>query len=139
MIIAVDFDGILCDNKFPDIGVPNYQMISFVRELIDAGHEVILWTSRAGEDLVSAIDWCGDRGLHFCEVNENAPSNVSKYASKCQKGTRKVYADIYIDDHNPMFLFLVNKGGHRYALNNTIKMVKEIIQMGEEIRCINTD
>ena len=100
MIIAVDFDGILCENKFPAIGEPDYDMISLIRQLIDKGHEVILWTSRTGEELIAAIDWCGDRGLHFTEVNENAPSNRRQYEHKYPQGTRKVYADIYIDDHN---------------------------------------
>lgn len=100
MIIAVDFDGILCENRFPDIGKPHYEVVSLVRQLIDQGHEVILWTSRTGEELISAIDWCGDYGLHFCEVNENSPSNRQQYEKKYPNGTRKVYADVYIDDHN---------------------------------------
>lgn len=100
MIIAVDFDGILCENKFPDIGSPNYEIISLIRQLIDKGHEVILWTSRADAELHSAIDWCNDYGLHFCSINENAPSNVEQYKEKYPNGTRKVYADIYIDDHD---------------------------------------
>lgn len=100
MIIAIDFDGVLCEDKFPEIGEPNYEIISLTRQLIDTGHEVILWTSRADEELVSAIDWCGERGLHFAEVNENAPSNRAKYGDKYPNGTRKVYADVYIDDHN---------------------------------------
>ena len=100
MIIATDFDGILCENEFPQIGKPNYKVISLIRQLIDKGHEVILWTSRTGEELTSAVDWCGDYGLHFTEVNENAPSNRAKYEAKYPQGTRKVYADIYIDDHN---------------------------------------
>lgn len=103
MIIAIDFDGILCTNEFPDIGSPDYEMISIVRQLIDAGHEVILWTSRTGEELIAAIDWCGERGLHFTEVNENAPSNREQYERKYPQGTRKIYADIYVDDHNVGF------------------------------------
>lgn len=103
MIIAIDFDGVLCESKFPDIGEPNYDIISLTRQLIDLGHEVILWTSRTGLELEAAIDWCGDRGLHFCAINENAPSNVEQYKLKYPQGTRKVYADVYIDDHNIEF------------------------------------
>lgn len=100
MIIAVDFDGILCKNNFPEIGKPKYDMISKIRQLIDNGHEVILWTSRVDDALTKAVEWCHDRGLHFCAVNENAPSNVEKFKAKYPNGTRKVYADVYIDDHN---------------------------------------
>ena len=100
MIIAVDFDGVLCENKFPDIGPPNYEVISIIRQLIDKGHEVVLWTSRNGAELKRAVHWCHDYGLHFCSVNEPAPSNEKEYADKYPTQSRKIYADIYIDDHN---------------------------------------
>lgn len=100
MIIAVDFDGVLCENKFPDIGPPNYGVISIIRQLIDKGHEVVLWTSRNGDELERAVSWCHDYGLHFCSVNEPAPSNEKEYADKYPIQSRKIYADVYIDDHN---------------------------------------
>lgn len=126
MIIAVDFDGILCENAFPDIGEPNYRMVSLVRELIDKGHEVILWTSRTDNELTTAVEWCKDRGLHFCAVNENAPSNVQEYIQKYPNGTRKVYADIYVDDHNLEFVNSRSIGGPEYALANTEKMLRKV-------------
>ena len=104
MIIAVDFDGVLAKNTFPEIGAPIYQNISLVRQLIDLGHEVILWTSRAGAELENAVKWCNDRGLHFCAVNDNAPSNIAKYKQKYPNGTRKVYADVYVDDHSLSYI-----------------------------------
>ena len=103
MIIAVDFDGILCENVFPDISKPNYGIIIRIRQLIDQGQEVILWTSRVDNELQRAVEWCNDYGLHFCAVNENAPSNIEQYRTKYPNGTRKVYADYYIDDHNIEF------------------------------------
>lgn len=117
MIIAVDFDGILCKNKFPEIGKPNYEVISLVRQLMDKGHEVILWTSRVDNELTAALNWCYDYGLHFCAVNENAPSNVEKYIDKYPNGTRKVYADIYIDDHNIEFVMEGSNSGLNYVIN----------------------
>lgn len=110
MIIAVDFDGVLCKNKFPEIGEPNYEIISAIRELIDIGHEVVLWTTRNGDELTSAVDWCGDRGLHFCNVNGPAPSNEKEYRDKYPTQSRKIYADVYVDDHNAD---LVIEGGLR--------------------------
>lgn len=103
MIVAVDFDGVLCRDEFPRIGAPNYGVISLVREVIDAGHEVVLWTSRADGRLAEAVEWCADRGLHFCAVNENAPSNRARYEKEHPNGTRKVYADLYLDDKSPWF------------------------------------
>lgn len=100
MIIAVDFDGILCENAFPDIGKPNYEVISLVQQLIDKGHEVVLWTTRNGEELVNAVDWCGHYGLHFNNVNGPALSNREEYRDRYPTESRKIYADVYIDDHN---------------------------------------
>lgn len=100
----MDFDGILCRNAFPEIGKPNYEVISCIRQLIDQGHEVVLWTVRNGEELTAAVDWCGDYGLHFCAVNEPAPSNAREYKDKYPTPSRKIYADIYIDDHNIEFV-----------------------------------
>lgn len=110
MIIAVDFDGILCENDFPDIGMPNYGVISLVRQLIDKGHEVVLWTTRNGKELENAVKWCNDYGLHFCAVNEPAPSNYEKYKDLYETQSRKIFADVYIDDHNIGF-----KGRNGYS------------------------
>ena len=100
MIVAVDFDGVLCKNEFPEIGTPNYAVISAVREMIDMGHEVILWTARVEKELEDAVAWCEDRGLHFTAINDNAPSNKAEFATMYHTAPRKIYADIYLDDHN---------------------------------------
>lgn len=131
MIIAVDFDGILCENEFPEIGPPIYSMVSFIRELIDLGHEVVLWTSRVDQPLEDAVAWCEDRGLHFCAVNDNAPSNKKQFYGLYSTSPRKVYADIYIDDHNPEFLHSACNGSHGLAILNTIEYVRRVIKWNE--------
>lgn len=103
MIIAIDFDGVLCEDRFPEIGAPDYEVVSLVRQLIDAGHEVILWTCRVDARLQEAVEWCEDRGLRFCAVNENAPSNRARWESEYPNGTRKVYADVYVEDHDLLY------------------------------------
>jgi hypothetical protein len=94
VIIAVDFDGVLCRDEFPNIGMPMYGMITFIRQARKAGVEVILWTCRVGERLEEALKWCEAHGLEFDAINDNAPSNICKYNTN----PRKVYADFYIDD-----------------------------------------
>lgn len=126
MIIAVDFDGVLCENKFPDIGPPNYEVISIIRQLIDGGHEVVLWTSRNGSELERAVHWCHDYGLHFCSVNGPAPSNEKEYADKYPIQSRKIYADIYIDD-NSLEYYVFNEGWKDrliHCLNRLLKGVR---------------
>lgn len=99
MIIAVDFDGVLVKDNFPGIGEPNVEVVEAVKGTIRTGHEVVLWTCRADGALTAAVEWCRDHGLHFCAINDNTPSNKAKYGSMFPNGTRKVYADHYIDDH----------------------------------------
>lgn len=101
MIIAIDFDGILCKNKFPEIGEPNYDIISIVQQLIDKGHKVILWTSRVNERLKEATDWCEKYGLHFSGINENESGNLAEFGTD----PRKIFADVYVDDHNLEYVF----------------------------------
>ena len=136
MIIAVDFDGILCENRFPDIGRPYYEMISFVRQLIDEGHEVVLWTSRTGDRLAEAAMWCEDRGLHFCAINENAPSNLAQYLSEYPTPSPKVYADLYLEDRCPWFTRYADttKGGTESAVGKLIDHTRRSINKMESER-----
>lgn len=129
MIIAVDFDGILCENRFPDIGRPNYEMVSFVRQLMDEGHEVILWTSRAGDRLQEAVEWCYDRGLHFCAVNRNAPSNLDQYLAEYPIPSPKVYADLYLEDHCPWFVNYGRSGCADVALSKMKNYARTVVDM----------
>ena len=48
-IIAVDFDGTLCVNKFPEIGEPITDMIEYIKNRKKNGDKIILWTSRNEE------------------------------------------------------------------------------------------
>lgn len=95
MNFAVDFDGTLVTNKYPEIGYPNLNVISFCKKRQALGDNIILWTCRTGKYLEEA--------LHFliaeCDlipdcVNENAPYDKNLYPSE----SRKIGADYYIDD-----------------------------------------
>lgn len=92
MIIAIDFDGVLAKPLFPKIGAPIKENIDAVKSLLQSD-TCILWTSRTGQSLTNAVNWCDTQGLHFEYVNENTPENIKKYGD-----SRKVYADLYIDD-----------------------------------------
>lgn len=94
--IAVDFDGTLCSDAFPDIGKPNQPLIDFLIQWQKEGYKVILWTCREDTLLGLAVDWCAEHGLHFDAVNENLPERISYY----KNDSRKIGADYYIDDLN---------------------------------------
>jgi len=93
-VYAVDFDGTLCVEKWPDIGEPNTALIEFLKFVRQEGGKVILWTCREGHLLAAALLWCKARGLEFDAVNDNLPERIAQYGNNC----RKVSADVYIDD-----------------------------------------
>lgn len=94
MIIAVDFDGILCEENYPEIGKANTVLIESLKYRQAVGDRLILWTCRAGEALINAVKWCEQQGLQFDAVNDNVPETIEKWGSN----SRKITADIYIDD-----------------------------------------
>lgn len=106
MVIAVDFDGTLCTNEWPDIGEPNTALIDFLKECRKNGDKLILWTMRESYSLLSAIYWCDDHGLQFDAINDNLQELKERY----NNNPRKVYADIYIDDHNAIITDLIAGG-----------------------------
>lgn len=93
-IWAVDFDGTLCENKFPEIGEPNNRVISYIKNRRKDGDKIILWSCRIGKQLQDAVDWCKDQGLEFDAVNDNLPETVKAFGNNC----RKIFANYYLDD-----------------------------------------
>lgn len=105
-IIAVDFDGTLCERKYPDTGAPITPVIEYVKERKAAGDIIILWTCRVGEYLKNAVEWCKRQGLTFDYINENAPERVRQYGGD----TRKISADEDIDDKaNPPSIITIRR------------------------------
>lgn len=96
MIYAIDFDGTLCADRFPEIGEPRLGVVEWVKTLRADGNKIILWTCRSGADLEAAIAWCTAQGLIFDAVNANLPENIARHGNDC----RKIYADFYADDRN---------------------------------------
>ena len=96
-IMAVDFDGTLVRDRFPEIGEERKKFCSFIRTLQRMGVKSILWTSSTGSALREAIEWCEDHNLHFDAINENLPEVLELTGGI---DTRKIYADVYFDDRN---------------------------------------
>ena len=93
-VIAVDFDGCLCEDKWPDIGEPNHHVINALVKRKSEGAKIILWTCREGQHLQAAVRWCLNHGLIFDAINDNLEENKAAYGNNC----RKVWADEYWDD-----------------------------------------
>lgn len=93
-IIAVDFDGTLCENRWPDFGPENRTLLEVLLLLQRLGVLLVLWTCRECEDLEAALDWCSQRGLRFEAVNDNCRCITELFGWN----SRKVHADEYWDD-----------------------------------------
>ena len=93
-VIAVDFDGTLCEDTFPQIGKPIYEVINALLIEQRKGAKIILWTCRRDERLVEAVKWCSEHGIHLDAINQNLPDNIKLYGGD----TRKICADEYWDD-----------------------------------------
>lgn len=93
-IWAFDFDGTLCEDRFPEIGPAKLQAIEKAKSIKAEGNIIILWTCRVNERLAEAVEFYRGYGLEFDYVNENVPENIEKYGNDC----RKVYANHYVDD-----------------------------------------
>ncbi|MBO7315737.1 MAG: hypothetical protein J6U44_01035 [Paludibacteraceae bacterium] len=94
MRIAVDFDGTIVQHAYPLIGKEIPFAIETLKRLqAEDHHLIILWTVRTGKALDEAVEFCRKKGLEFYAVNQNDPDEqISE--------TKKVIADVYIDDRN---------------------------------------
>ena len=93
-VIAIDFDGCLCEDLYPDIGAPCWPVINRAKQRQKDGWALVLWTCRIGEQLEAAIAACAEWGLSFDAVNENLPEWREAYGNN----TRKIGATEYWDD-----------------------------------------
>lgn len=96
MIIAIDFDGTIVENKYPAIGELIPGAVDYIRKLYDDGHEIIIWTCRTDKNMMDAATFLKLEGVPFHAINDNLPHNVELYGSN----SRKVYAHCYVDDKN---------------------------------------
>lgn len=92
-VVAVDFDGTVVDNEFPNVGKPKKGALKALKNIVDAGWRIILWTCRDGEFLIPAIKFFEEHDIPLAAVNENVPELDFK-----DKVSVKVVADVYIDD-----------------------------------------
>jgi hypothetical protein len=93
--IAVDFDGTIVEHAYPQIGKEKLFAFQTLKQLNKMGANLILWTFRTGKELDEAVEFCRKNGVEFYAVNRNYPEEVFN-----ETISRKIDADIYIDDKN---------------------------------------
>lgn len=100
MIYAVDFDGTIVEDRFPQIGKLIPFALESLRKLQSQGHTIILWTCRTGKDLEDALKLLKENNFTPDAVNDHSIQMKELYPDSRPK---KIYADIYIDDHDVYF------------------------------------
>lgn len=93
-IYAIDFDGTIVEDAFPEIGELKADAKAFIEKVREKGHKWILWTVRTGDMLKEALRFLDDNGILPDTVNTNVPEAIEFLG----EDSRKVYADLYIDD-----------------------------------------
>lgn len=96
LVIAVDFDGTIVESAYPKIGKPIIFAFDTLKALQKDGHRLILWTYRTGRLLDEAVVFCKQNGVEFYAVNKSfdeEPFDINKIS-------RKILADVFIDDRN---------------------------------------
>ncbi|WP_026450562.1 BT0820 family HAD-type phosphatase [Aequorivita capsosiphonis] len=95
LTIAVDFDGTIVEDEYPGIGKPIIFAFDTLKKLQNKGHRLILWTYRKGSALDEAVKFCEKNGIVFYAVNSSFPEEEFDTSL-----SRKIHADIFIDDRN---------------------------------------
>lgn len=95
LILAIDFDGTIVEDAYPNIGKPKLFAFETLKRLQADGHRLILWTYRSGEKLSDAVGFCKENGIEFYAVNKSFPDE--EYNSE---KSPKIHADYFIDDRN---------------------------------------
>lgn len=100
MIIAIDFDGTIVDHEYPEIGKLKKNVQRVLRRIKDDGHDIIIWTvrSKVNDAISKAVDALHVAGIEYTCINDDAPQ--VKYEWGWADFSRKIYADVYIDDRN---------------------------------------
>lgn len=97
MTIAIDFDGTIVDDCYPDIGREKPFATEVLKKLIEERHRLILWTVREGKLLDQAVEFCRKRGVEFYAVNRDYPEEERDHN---RHFSRKLKVDLFIDDRN---------------------------------------
>lgn len=91
MIIGIDFDGTIVENRFPGIGPEIPHAIETIKSLQKNNHKIILWTIRSDSSLDEAINFLKNRGVILYDVNKNPDQPID---------SPKLFCHMYIDDRS---------------------------------------
>ena len=112
MIIIIDFDNTIVNEKYPDAG----HLFLLANEVINGwyedGNAILINTCRAGKYEGMAVDILEKNNIPFNYVNCNMPKTVEQYKMDC----RKLSGDLNIDNKN--------LGGLPLAINGDVDWIE---------------
>ncbi len=94
LVIAIDFDGTITTESFPQVGQLMVGADAVIRRLFADGHKIIINTCRSGKYEGWAEDFLKENLIPYHLINSNLPELIDLYKQDC----RKISADIYIDN-----------------------------------------
>ena len=127
MILAIDFDGTIVEDQFPEVGKMIPGASEAINQLYADGYTIIIWSCRTGIKKTRAIEWLVMNGIKFHRFNESCPTNIALHGGK---DTRKVYANIYIDDAALGCPLIYNKNFHSRPYVDWVRVDKMLEEMG---------
>ena len=86
MVLAVEYDGTLVREN---TSVGTQEVIDYLKFHKKAGWELTLITTRQGQELQEAMDWCQRMGLDFDYINRNPDWFIEAQGGDC----RAIYYD----------------------------------------------
>lgn len=119
--ILIDFDGTVVGHSYPDLGPDLPHAVRVIQRLEGAGHTLILLTMRNGQELLDAEQWFIDRGITIKYVNCNP---------EFETGSRKVYGNYSIDDHNIAIPLIHNREFHHKPYVDWMVLEEKMERMG---------
>jgi hypothetical protein len=95
-VLAIDFDGTICEESFPEVGKLKEDADVYINMLYDEGYHIVINTCRSGKYEGMAHEFLKKIGIKYHYLNNNMPYLIEEYGQDC----RKISADVYIDNKN---------------------------------------
>ena len=96
LVLAIDFDGTIAQTEFPLIIGLMPHAKEVLTTLHDEGHIIVINSCRINKPAEMMQQFLDEHGIPYHHINENPPHRTKMYDGD----SRKISADIYIDDHN---------------------------------------
>lgn len=95
MNICIDFDGTCVKHEFPKVGEDCPGAVETLKELVEEGHGLILFTMRSdggkNKFLTDAVNWFEKNNIELYGIQENP-------TQKTWTTSPKAFGQLYIDD-----------------------------------------